>query len=584
MNLGMKKFVVLFLLFLTAILLASQDLSYNSPGLYVNSVEKALQLSDEDIDIATAVLLASKRWNPSINANQYRDRIDDMAKTVLSRLGNQSPTANGRRTVQIINELLFIEMGFSPVNNADNPQDLFLSSVMDNKKGYCLSLSILYLSIAERLGLPICGVVVPGHFFVRYMDQNKPFNIETTQKGASAPDEHYIREFKIPQKQQVMYTASNPTGGVYLRNLTKKETIGCFFNNLANAYFDLNDIDNAYYYQQKAVEINPLLAEARTNLGNILLKKNMFDSAIQQYQAAIKINSYDAKTYHNLANAYAKNEMFNEAIKFYNIALSLDPNFLEIYKGLAQAYHTKGQLDNAIAILKRAIDVNSYDADIYTALGGLYQEKKDYDNAAANYRLAIAFKSDSIPAAYGLACVYLQNQMYYDAIAQFRTVLYYQPTNAQASFGLGLTYNKLGWAENEIAAYQSALKADPNMISAWFNLAQVYMNQKQYDLAIKAYQQVIDREPTAEVFYNLGVANSVQKNYLDAAKAYLKAIEMKSDYPAAHNNLAITFYMLGQYKQSLEQAQIAQSQGYEVSADLLEQLNKILSVKSQTEN
>ncbi|MGA2914875.1 MAG: tetratricopeptide repeat protein [Sedimentisphaerales bacterium] len=575
----MKKIAFVFLVLLAAASLASQQLSYNPSGLYVNSIEKALQLSDEDIDIATAVLLVSKRWNPSINIDQYRGRIDEMAQTVLERLKGQSPTANGHRTIQIINGLLFNEMGFTPVSSADNPQDLFLSSVMDNKKGYCLSLSILYLSISERLGLPVCGVVVPGHFFVRYMDKDKPFNIETTQKGISPPDEHYIREFKMPDRQQAMFTASNPPSGVYLRNLSKKETIGCFFNNLANAYFDLNDVESAYYYQQKAVEINPLLAEARTNLGNILLKKDMIDAAIQQYQAAIKINSYDAKTYHNLANAYVRNGLFDEAIKQYNIAMSLDPNFIEIYKGLAQAYRSKGQIDNAIVILKRAADVNSYDVDIYIALGGMYQERQNYDQAISNYRLALAFKNNSIPAAYGLGCVYLQNQMYYDAITQFRTVLYYEPANAKACFGLGLTYNKLGWAEDEIAAYQNALKADPNMVSAWLNLAQVYMTQKQYASAIKAYLQVIDREPSAEVFYNLGVANSVQKNYIEAAKYYLKAVELKPDYPAAHNNLAISFYMLGQYKQALKHAEIAQSQGYEVSADLLEQLHKIVDVK-----
>lgn len=570
----MKKIVFIFSAFLTIPLLA-QQISYNPAGLYVNSVEKALQLSDDDIDLATAALLAGKRWDPSINIDSYRNSIDDMATTVLERLNGQNPSANARRTVQIINKLLFEELGFSAVDNASNPQDLFLSSVLDNKKGYCLSLSVLYLSIAERLGLPIYGVVVPGHFFVRYADGSNIFNIETTQKGASPPDEHYIKEFKVPQDKRQ---------AIYLQNLSKKGTIGCFFNNLANVYFDLNDIENAYYYQQKAVEINPLLAEARTNLGNIFLKKDMTDAAIQQYQAAIKINSSDAKTFNNLANAYNKAQMFDDAIRQYNIALGLDPNFIEIYKGLASAYHSKGLTNKAIATLKKAIDVNSRDGDTYTALGGMYQEKENFEEAISNYRLALAFKNDSIPAAYGLAYAYFQNRMYYDAIEQFRAVLFYEPGNAKAHFGLGLTYNRLGWIEDEIAAYQNALRADANMTSAWLNLAQTYMNQKQYAPAIKAYLEVIKQNPSAEVFYNLGVAHSLQKEYADAKPYYLKAVELQPVYPAAHNNLAITFYMLGQYEQSLKHAEIAKSQGFEVSSDLLDQLYKISGVKSETEN
>ncbi len=572
----MKKIAFVLLIFFTASLSASQNLSYNPRGLYVSSMEGALQISDDDIDIATAALLAGKRWDPSIGIKYYRGKIDEMAISVLDRLNGQSPLSNGRRTVQIINKLLFDELGFTPVDNADNPQDLFLNSVLDNKKGYCLSLSVLYLSIAERLELPVYGVVVPGHFFVRYDDEtSKPFNIETTQKGASPPDEHYIKEFKVPQDKRQ---------AVYLRNLSKKETIGCFFNNLGNVYSELNDIENAYYYQQRAVDINPLLGEARMNLGNILLKKNMVDLAIQQYQAAIKINSTDAKAYHNLANAYSKKELFDDAIKQYNIALGLDPNFIEIYKGLARAYHSKGLTERAVGILRRAIDVNSRDAELYITLAGIYQDEHNYDAAISNYRLALALKNDSIGATYGLAYAYFQNQMYNDAIEQFRAVLFYEPANAKAFFGLGLTYNKLGWVEDEMAAYQNALRADPDMVSAWQNLAQAYMNQKQYEPAIKAYQQVIDRNPSADIYYNLAVAYSLQEQYTEAGRYYLKAVQLQPNYPAAHNNLAISFYMLHQYKQALEHAEIARQQGYDVSPDLLEQLYKVLDVEPQTKN
>lgn len=571
----MKKIAFISLVFFTVPLLASRQLSYNRTGLYVNSVEKALQLSEDDIDLATAVLLVGKRWDTSISIESYRGRIDEMTLTVLDRLNGRSPLSDSRITVEIINKLLFEELGFSPVDNADDPQDLFLHSVLDSKKGYCLSLSILYLSVAERLGLPICGVVVPGHFFVRYTDKGRSFNIETTQKGASSPDEYYIKEFKVPQDKEQ---------AVYLRNLDKKETIGCFFNNLANVYLGLDNIDNAYYYQQKAVDLNPMLAEARTNLGNVFLKKDMVNAAIQQYQAALKINSADAKTHHNLANAYRKNELLDDAIEQYNTALKLDPNFIEIYKGLAQAYHSKDLADKAVSVLKKAVDVNSHDTDIYTILAGIYQDRQNYEQAISNYRLALVIKNDSIPAAYGLAYAYFQSQMYYDAIEQFRAVLFHEPGNAKAHFGLGLTYNKLGWTEDELASYQNAVKAEPNMAPAWQNLAQVYMSRKQYALAVQMYQQVIKLSPSADVFYNLAVAYSVQKQYSEAEKYYSKAVEMQPNYPAAHNNFAITLYMLGQYEQALKHAQIAKKQGFNVSVDLLEQLYKILGIKAETEN
>ena len=53
-----------------------------------------------------------------------------------------------------INKYLFEELNFRSVETADDPEDLFLHSVIDKKRGYCLSLSVLYLSIGERLGMP----------------------------------------------------------------------------------------------------------------------------------------------------------------------------------------------------------------------------------------------------------------------------------------------------------------------------------------------------------------------------------------------------------------------------------------------
>jgi tetratricopeptide (TPR) repeat protein len=569
----MKKIAFILLIFSAAAAFGAGQTFQKRPGLYVISVEKALNLPEDDIDLATAVLLVGKRWDPSINIDYYRNKVDQLASTVISRLNGRGPMYNSRETIDIINKLLFDELGFKPIDNADNPQDLFLHTVLDNKRGYCLSLSILYLSIAERLGMPISGVVVPGHFFVRYSDGTQKINIETTQKGANAPDKHYITEFKIP-------TDDRKT--IYLNNLGKKETIGCFFNNLANIYFNLDDLDNAYYYQQKAVEITPLLAEARTNLGNILLKKDMVDMAIEQYTTAIKINSQDAKTHHNLGNAYRKKELFDRAVEQYNIALKLDPNYIEIYKGLAQAYHSQGLTEKAIVILNKAIDVNSRDPDIYTTLGGIYQDKQNYYEAISKYRLALVLKSDSVPAAYGLAYAYFQNQMYYDAIEQFRTVLYYEPDNAKAHFGLALAYNKLGWTEDETEAYQKAVKADPQMAPAWQNLAQIYMTQKQYTRAIEAYQQVIKISPSADIFYNVAVAYSSQKLNSQAEQYYLKAVELNPDYPEAHNNLAITLYMLKKYESALEHALTAKKLGFNVSEDLIEQLQKLTGVKPKS--
>ncbi|GAI62422.1 unnamed protein product, partial [marine sediment metagenome] len=61
------------------------------------------------------------------------------------------------------------------------------------------------------------------------------FNIETTSKGGNAPDEHYINKFKVPEGDD----------SIYMVNLNKMQTLGCFFNNLGNTYNDIGNNSNS---------------------------------------------------------------------------------------------------------------------------------------------------------------------------------------------------------------------------------------------------------------------------------------------------------------------------------------------------
>ena len=167
------------LLLAASLAIATPLANENSTGLYVRSIEQILRLEPEEIDIGTAALIVAEEWSELVHGRKYQQILDDMAYEVQSRIAEKGLEGNFQ-AAQILNNYLFTELGFTAVKEADYPEDLFLHTVIDNKQGYCLSLSILYLSISERLGLPVNGVVVPGHFFVRYEKDGIRFNIETT--------------------------------------------------------------------------------------------------------------------------------------------------------------------------------------------------------------------------------------------------------------------------------------------------------------------------------------------------------------------------------------------------------------------
>ena len=493
-------------------------------GLYARSIEQVLQLPADQVDVGIAALIISEQWSDMVHGRRYQQRLDDMALEVRSRLKDRNLPAN-YRAITVINEYIFDELGFAPVDNADNPHDLFLHTVLDKKRGYCLSLSILYLAIGERLGLALYGVVVPGHFFVRYDDGQVRFNIETTGKGGTADDKHYMEKFKVPK------TADN----IYMNNLSKIQTLGCFFNNLGNSYTDVGNTEQALVALERAVAINPSLAESQATLGNVYLKTGRVEDAIYKYQMAIKINPIDAKTHNNLANAYCAKGWFTVAIQEYDRCLNLQPDFIDAYENLAGAYCRQQMFDSAAATLKNALAVEPQNSGCYVQLGNVYIQMDDYKQAQSQFQKALSISPDS----------------------------------AEGYFGMGLCYGKFNSPKEEIAAYKKALALDPDMAGALTNLANAYFNQGSHDAAFELYDKAIRVQgDNGCAHYNLAAAYANTGRYQQAVAEYKTAVELDPEMGDAHNGLAFAFYKLKEYKLAWEHAQIAETLGTPVTKEL----------------
>ena len=523
------------LLLLSSALLASRGAplanAYKS-GLYAKSVEQVLRLREDEVDLATAALIVSEHWSDMVYGRRYLARLDNMALEIRNRLRRQKLEAD-YRVIPVINEYLFNELGFRSISEASDPNSLFLHTVMDTKRGYCLSLSILYLAIAERIGLPMYGVVVPGHFFVRYDDGQKQFNIETTSNGGTATDEHYVKKFKVPKGNN----------HIYMKNLSKIQTLGCFFNNLGNSYSDIGDTESALLAFERAVAINPTLSESRANLGNIYLKKDGVAKAIREYRAALDINPHDAKTHNNLGNAYMQRDSQNYAVYEYMRSIELDPNFVDAYKNLAMVYTKQQRYGQAIAKLKVAISLEPKNAGCYSQLGDVYSQMGDQEQA----------------------------------IVQFNEALRIQPNLVEGHYGLATCYNKLGLVDEEIWQYRMVLEAKPDMVAALINLGNAYFGKGKYRLAIEQYERAVQAKPDETMaYYNLGAVYSKRKDYDRAVAAYLKAVELDPEIGDAHYGLAVGFYQLKKYGLAWKHIKIAEQLGVEVTQDQLKAIQSKL--------
>lgn len=502
-------------------------------GLYAKSLDQVLRLRPEEIDLATAALIVSENWSDLVSGYSCREKLDEMAYEIRDIVESHRQRM-GIAALPIINQYLFQKEGFRAVPEANDPNDLFLHRVLERKRGYCLSLSILYLSITERLGLPVYGVVVPGHFFVRYDDGGTRVNIETTGAGATASDEHYIEKFKVP---------TDMPDSVYLKNLDNTQTLGCLFNNLGNCYSAIGDVESAQSTLECAVQINLLLAESRVNLGNIYLQKGFVGDAIHQYQMALRINHNDSKVHLNLGNAYSEQGRFNDAISEYTWALSLDSDCVDAHKNMAIAYCEQDMHGQAVTQLQHAISLEPKDAGLYARLGDVYRLMDDCGQAMLQYEKALRLKRNL----------------------------------AEAHLGLGMCYRKIGRLDQEIQAYKKALAIQPDMLAALVNLGNAYVEKEDYDQALKFYEKAVRIKPDDPmIYYNFGSAYANKGDYERAVTVFQKAIAILPNLGDAHKGLAFAYYHLQKYDLALMHIKTAEKLGVEVDRMFIISLEKKL--------
>ena len=174
-----------------------------------------------------------------------------------------------------------------------------LPEVLARRRGSCLGLGGLYLSLGERLGLPLRGVLAPGHFFVR-LEQRRPaahHNIELLEGGRSHRDAWYRRRYRIP--------LGHP---LYLRSLSAAESLAVLRYELANALRRAGALRAARAHYRAVVEQLPDFAEAQANLGLTEQLLGNAQAARLAYRRALRAGAPAAGISGNLRRLAATSE------------------------------------------------------------------------------------------------------------------------------------------------------------------------------------------------------------------------------------------------------------------------------------
>jgi len=151
-------------------------------------IKKDLQLwyKGGAFDLLRGALIINRYQYPDLDEQLVINQIEAIKRDIWIQMMNEASPAE---QIKLINHVFYNIYGFSGnTSNHQDPQNSYISQVIETKKGNQISLAIIYSIIAQKLDIPVYGVNLPQHFILAYLD-------ETMQSGFESGILFYINAF-----------------------------------------------------------------------------------------------------------------------------------------------------------------------------------------------------------------------------------------------------------------------------------------------------------------------------------------------------------------------------------------------------
>jgi hypothetical protein len=155
--------------------------------LALDSFESIAACPEASLDFGAAAIALA---DPD-KRDEWLLRLDAVAASVEEDVAR---AATPREKLDVLLRLLPAETTTNDI--AAHPTSL--PFLLSSRRGDCLGWTSLCVALGERLGLPLRGVLVPRHAFVRWDDGTTRINVDPANRGVTRSDEDYAREFTEP--------------------------------------------------------------------------------------------------------------------------------------------------------------------------------------------------------------------------------------------------------------------------------------------------------------------------------------------------------------------------------------------------
>lgn len=241
------------------------------------------EVDDERLDLLRAALSFARIEYPQLEVEPYVRRVDELAQRAAARI---QETGDPAQSISAINYVLFEEEMFRG-NTVDfyNPKNSFLNDVLDRRLGIPISLAAIYLEVARRVGFPLFGVGMPGHFLLKHYEvSGRAILIDVFERGV------VVSEKDCQKKLNKIYSGQIMLQPEFLMPVTRRQMLTRMLNNLKTIYLSQRNFRRALQVVDLILVIYPRSPEDVKQRAVLRYNLDDYSGALADFEEYVKMS------------------------------------------------------------------------------------------------------------------------------------------------------------------------------------------------------------------------------------------------------------------------------------------------------
>jgi regulator of sirC expression with transglutaminase-like and TPR domain len=215
---------------------------------------ESLVKSDEQFPLLEAAASIAQDEYPELDVQQVLGDVDQM----LARLKRRIPAdAAPLQRLRALNQFFFHDLGFGGnVNDYYDPDNSYLHAVLRTRRGIPISLAVLWIELAQGLGLQARGVSFPGHFMLKVTLPKGQVVIDPFT-GRSLSREELSERLEPYKRRNGLVGDFDVPLGLYLQPAKPREIIARMLRNLKEIHRSQKDWQRVITVQDRLITLLP---------------------------------------------------------------------------------------------------------------------------------------------------------------------------------------------------------------------------------------------------------------------------------------------------------------------------------------